>query len=139
MTVPPVNYLAVFVAAVAIFALGGLWYSPALFGKQWVALTGRATGDPAGTSLRPTPARYVQVFICGLLSAWALAVLLNHFVQPTALRAALLGGLCWVGFTGATSYAGTLFGGKAKGLWLIDSTYNLVSFIVAGVILALWR
>ena len=25
------------------------------------------------------------------------------------------------------------------GLWLINSAYNLVSFVVAGVILSLWR
>ncbi|GAC1653669.1 MAG: hypothetical protein NVS4B3_16960 [Gemmatimonadaceae bacterium] len=139
MTVPPVNYLAVIVAAAAIFALGGLWYSPVLFGKQWMALTGKGTTDPAGSSMRPTPAMYVQVFLCGLVTAWVLAVLLNHFVDPTALRAALLGALCWVGFTGATSYGTSLFGGKSKELWFIDSSYYLVSMIIAGVILALWR
>src|SRR6186713_1887824 len=32
---PDVNYLAVIAAAVATFLLGGLWYSPALFGKVW--------------------------------------------------------------------------------------------------------
>lgn len=34
MHFPDVNYLAVLVSGVAIFALGGLWYSPALFAKQ---------------------------------------------------------------------------------------------------------
>jgi hypothetical protein len=28
---------------------------------------------------------------------------------------------------------------KPKQLWLIDSGYNLVSFILAGIILAAWR
>jgi hypothetical protein len=31
-----VNILAVFVAAMATFILGAVWYSPVLFGKQWV-------------------------------------------------------------------------------------------------------
>ena len=30
-----VNILAVLIAAVSSFLLGGLWYSPALFGKAW--------------------------------------------------------------------------------------------------------
>ncbi len=32
---PEINYLAVVVAALGSFLLGGLWYSPALFGKVW--------------------------------------------------------------------------------------------------------
>lgn len=31
-----VNILAVFVAAMATFILGAVWYSPVLFGRQWV-------------------------------------------------------------------------------------------------------
>jgi len=33
-----INYLAVLVATVVNFVLGGLWYSPLLFGKKWMAL-----------------------------------------------------------------------------------------------------
>jgi len=32
---PEVNYLAIAAAAIATVLLGGLWYSPALFGKTW--------------------------------------------------------------------------------------------------------
>ena len=32
---PEINWIAVVVAAVACFLLGGLWYSPVLFGKAW--------------------------------------------------------------------------------------------------------
>ena len=39
---PEVNYHAVVLAALSAFLLGGLWYSPALFAKQWVALTGQS-------------------------------------------------------------------------------------------------
>ncbi|HEX2712884.1 MAG TPA: DUF1761 family protein, partial [Candidatus Acidoferrales bacterium] len=34
------NYLAVVVAAVAVFVLGWLWYSPLLFYKSWMRLRG---------------------------------------------------------------------------------------------------
>ena len=65
--------------------------------------------------------------------------ILNHFVNLTVLRGALVGALCWVGFAAATSFATSLFSGHPKALWLINSSYNLVSFVVAGIILALWR
>ena len=31
-----INYFAVLAAAVSTFVLGGLWYSPMLFGKAWM-------------------------------------------------------------------------------------------------------
>ena len=37
MMSPAPNYLAVLVAGLVIFLLGGLWYSPALFAKKWIA------------------------------------------------------------------------------------------------------
>jgi len=37
---PDVNYLAVALAALSAFLLGGLWYSPLLFSKAWVRLNG---------------------------------------------------------------------------------------------------
>lgn len=46
------NYLAVLAAAVSAFVLGGLWYSPVLFHKAWLAASGltpeqAAAGNPA--------------------------------------------------------------------------------------------
>ena len=37
MTLPALNYLAVLVAGIVIFMIGGLWYSPVLFAKPWMA------------------------------------------------------------------------------------------------------
>ncbi len=139
MGLPQVNYLAVLTSGIVIFALGGLWYSPALFAKKWMALTGKSEADLKAAPSGAMPVMFLLAFICGLLSSWALAVLLNHFVQLTALRGALVGVLCWVGFAGATSYANALFAMKPKQLWLIESGFNLVSFVLAGIVLAVWR
>jgi len=137
MHIPQLNYWAVLVSGVVIFVLGGLWYSPALFAKKWVALIGKTEEELKASAGGPLP--YVIVFVCGLLTAFALAVVVNHFANLDALRGALIGALCWVGFAGATSYGNAVFSGKPKALWLIDSGYNLVAFVIAGIILAVWR
>lgn len=137
MPVPPVNYLAVLVSGVVIFLIGGAWYSPALFAHRWVALQGRTEEEMRANG--PSAGKFISVFICGVVSAWVLAVLLNHFIHPTLLRGALLGLLCWIGFTGATSFGSYMFSGRPRALWLIDSGYYLVSFVIAGAILAVWR
>lgn len=138
MSFPIVNNVAVFVAGVVIFLLGGLWYSPVLFAKRWVALIGKSE-EELKASAGNMPLSYVFVFLCGLVTAWIMALVVGNFATATAVDGALVGALCWVGFAGATSFGTALFSGKPKTLWLIDSGFNLAAFVVAGVILAAWR
>ncbi|GAB2489384.1 DUF1761 domain-containing protein [Arenimonas alkanexedens] len=44
---PEVNIWAVLAAALSGFVLGGLWYSPLLFGKAWQRMTRPAGSRPA--------------------------------------------------------------------------------------------
>jgi hypothetical protein len=134
---PHVNYLAVLVSGIVIFMLGGLWYSPVLFAKRWVALMGKTEEElkakAAGAS------SFIIVFFCGLITAFALAVVILHFPPVTPLRGVLVAVLCWLSFAGVTSYGTALFSGEPKQLWLINTAYNLVAFVAAGLILSLWR
>jgi hypothetical protein len=140
MHLPDVNYLAVLVSGVVLFMLGGLWYSPVLFAKKWMALMGLTEAEiKAAGAKEQMPLRYVAVFFCALITSLALAIVMNHFPPYTALHGALIGGFCWFGFAGATSFGTALFSMKPLQLWLINSGYNLASFVIAGVILAVWR
>ena len=40
-----INYFAVLAAALSTFVLGGLWYSPLLFGKAWMRANGFTEAD----------------------------------------------------------------------------------------------
>jgi hypothetical protein len=61
-------------------------------------------------------------------------------VMPiNALHGATFGFMAWLGFAAPTSYATAIFSGKPKQLWVIDTMYNLVSFILAGIILGAWK
>ncbi len=63
-----INYWAVLLAALTAFALGGLWYSPAMFLRRWQREAGV---DPAKTGRHPA---YVfgLSFILVLVAAAAL-------------------------------------------------------------------
>jgi hypothetical protein len=140
MSLPPVNYLAVLVAGIVIFVLGGLWYSKVLFANRWIALMGineeQMKADAARSSM---PLMMLQAFLTGLIIAWGMGVVLRHFHNLSAARGAMVGALCWLAFAAPTSYATNLFSMRPKALWAINSFYNLVSFVLAGVILAVWR
>jgi hypothetical protein len=150
MHFPPINYLAILVAGIVIFVLGGLWYSPILFVKRWLALQGRTEEQMrAQAASANMPLMYASAFITGLITAWALALILAHIsrdpgmAEPgggvSAAHGATIGFVCWLGFAATTSYATALFSGKSRQLWFIDTAYNLVSFVLAGIILAVWR
>ena len=40
-----INYLAVVTAAISTFVLGGLWYSPLLFGNKWLRANNFSESD----------------------------------------------------------------------------------------------
>ena len=138
-----VNYLAVLVAAIVIFVLGGLWYSPVLFAKKWIALQAKTEEQMrAEAASANMPLMYASAFITALITAWAMALVFGHIgndIMLNAAHGALFGALLWLGFAATTSYATALFSGKPRQLWIIDSAYNLVSFVLAGIILAVWR
>jgi len=143
MHVPPVNWLAILVAGIVIFMLGGLWYSPVLFAKKWIALQNKTEeqmkAEAAGANM---PLMYASAFLTGLIIAWTMAMVFAHIandIEMNAAHGALFGALLWLGFAATTSYATALFSGKPRQLWFIDSAYNLVSFVLAGIILAVWR
>ena len=138
MSFPIVNNVAVLVSGVVIFLLGGLWYSPVLFAKRWVVLIGKSE-EELKANAGNMPLSYLSVFLCGLVTAWIMALVVGNFSPATSVDGALIGAICWVGFAGATSFGTALFSGKPKALWLIDSGFNLAAFVIAGIILAAWR
>lgn len=139
MTFPHINWLAVFAAALAIFVLGGLWYSPVLFARKWLALQGRTPEqmktDAANSNM---PVMYLLAFLTSLVTAWVMAMFLAHLGKSGWMMGAHLGALAWLGFAAPTSYATAQFTMKPKQIWLIDTMYNLVSFVIAGAILGAW-
>src|SRR2546423_6576137 len=149
MHFPPINYLAVLVAGIVIFVLGGLWYSPVLFVKPWLALQNRTEEQMrAQAASANMPLMYASAFITGVITAWALALVLAHISRDPGMaeagggvsvaHGAMIGFVCWLGFAATTSYATALFFGKPRKLWFIHTAYNLVSFVLVGSTLAAW-
>ena len=131
---PELNVLAVLAAAVATFVLGGLWYSPALFGKAWQREAG-VTDEQMRTSNKAMI--FGLAFVLSLVAALVFAMFLGP--RPPVnlgLGAGFAAGLCWVAASFGINY---LFEQRSLRLWLINAGYHTLQFTIIGLILALWH
>ncbi len=127
-----IDYVAVIVAAASTFAVGGMWYSPILFGRRWMALTGLSEPELAGGAGR--------VFGGALVLQLVMTLNLAFFLGPDpsvafAVGASFAAGFGWVALGMGVTY---LFERKPLGLWLIDGGYHTVAFTLVGLVLGLW-
>ena len=126
-----VNYLAVLAAAISTFLVGGLWYSPRLFGTRWAQYTG-LTEERMQVD---APRTFAGAFALQLAMALNLALFLGPASLGFAVAASLAAGLGWVALGMGVTY---LFERRPLGLWLINAGYHVVSFLLMGLILGAW-
>jgi len=129
---PEISWIAVFAAAVASFLLGGLWYSPVLFGKAWQREAGLTDEQLAkGNKARIFGLTLVLAF----LAAWNFA----NFLGPRPSIALGLGagasaGLLWVAGSLGINY---LFERKSFRLFAINGGFHTLQFAIIGLVLSL--
>ncbi len=133
-----INFLAVVVAAALSLVLGAIWYSPALFGKQWLKSIGKTGEDMA--SMRKNAAKsYAATAVASLLVAYVMARFVSYADATTLAQGAQIGFWAWLGFAATTAVGVYLFEGRKKELYLINQGYHLLEFLVLGALLAVWH
>ena len=134
-----VNLLAVLVAGLAYFMIGGLWYSPALFAKAWVAATGKTDAEIREGMKGRVGLAYVGSVVGAIVAALILANLVRAMSITKGYDGAQLGFFCWVGLSVGATISGAMFEGRSKNLYLINQGYQLAGFMAMGAILAAWK
>lgn len=135
-----VNYLAVFVSAVASMIFGSLWYSPMLFGKIWAKLAGVNMDKNKMTKEKKKSMMYsyLGMFVGLLLTAYVFANILK-FSQSSSISDALQAGFyVWLGFILPLTAGASFWEGKSYKVLLINNGYQLISILLMSVILTLW-
>jgi uncharacterized protein DUF1761 len=134
----PHNYLAILVAAVVAFLLGGLWYSPVLFAKQWMAAHAHSPEDVARMKA-DAPRAYGISFVAFLVMAAILQMILNHLDAHSWQSGALWAAHLWLGFAVTIGLMANVYSGKKFSVFAIDAGYQLVYLLVMGAILGAWH
>lgn len=132
-----VNYLAVVAAAVVAMIVGSLWYSSLLFGKQWMALTGR---DPESMKGMPPPMKEIFAeLLASLLTAFTVAVLIAWIGAHTLAGGLVLGFWLWLGFYVPALLAPVLWERRPLNLFFLNASMRFVSILLISAIVVLWQ
>jgi hypothetical protein len=136
--VEPHNYLAILVSAVVAFLIGGLWYSPILFAKQWMAAHAHTPEDVAKLKAE-APKAYAVSFLAFLVMAAILQLLLNHLGAHDWKSGVAWASHIWLGFALTIGLMASVYSGKKFAVFAIDAGYQLVYLLVMGAILGAWH
>jgi hypothetical protein len=127
------NLLVVFGATVASNLLGGIWYSPIVFGKLWAAANNIQLGSGG---MRNVPGTFISGFVLQFIAACMIAALLGP--NSSGTEGMQLGTLIAVSFVFTAMGMTNLFERRPLSLIAINSSYHIVSFGLMGFIIGAW-
>lgn len=137
----PVNYLAVFAAALLSMVIGSIWYGP-LFGKPWMKLMGKTKESMKGFKSSDMARLYGIQFVGSLVMAYVLSHLLTfamNYLGTSGISAGVQTGFwTWLGLVAPVTLTSVLWEGKSWNLYLLNNGYYLLLLCSMGSLLALW-
>jgi hypothetical protein len=128
-----VNFFAVLLAAASSFVLGGIWYSPMLFGTAWQREAGDTHKPGEGHPARVFGVSFLFALIAAVAYAWVMPA------AATPVQALAQGLAVGAGVVAASFGINYQFANRSAKLFLIDGGYHTVQFGIYGVVIGLWR
>lgn len=126
-----VSWLAIVLAAISGFLVGGLWYGP-IMGKRWMGAVGLTEEQIKEGSMGLI---YGGAFAFSLLASWTLAHTYASYAYELSFCAkVLLSFGVALGFVVPAIGTNYLFSQKSKALFFIDAGYWLLFYIAMGVV-----
>ncbi len=132
-----VNYLAVFLSAVASMAVGAIWYSDSFLGQTWRKLVGITKSDYKKTMVSSN----IKAFAMALLTAFILfhvTFLSNQYFNNDWLSSSLSSAfMMWLGFIVTSHITHDAFEQKPFNLTVISLGHHLVEFMAMALVIGL--
>ncbi|HET6996840.1 MAG TPA: DUF1761 domain-containing protein [Chitinophagaceae bacterium] len=139
-----INWLAVLVAGISSFVVGGIWYSPGLFGRAWMKDNNFTEEDVKRGNKGKV---FGWTFIFSLLMAVNLGMFLSDppagcpadCVTKTDISWGAIAGFLAGVWTFSAIAIHSLFEQKPWRLILINGFYSVVALTLMGAIIGVWR
>ncbi len=126
-----INWTAVIVLVVLHQALGFLWYSPMLFGDEWMDSVGLLPEDLDPSNPVPFAVAIAASFAVNITLAW----LFTRLYVSSAISGMWIAFICWLTLFFLNSATHSAFEGEPLALVLISGGKELVAFLLSGAVL----
>lgn len=136
MTFAGINYLAVFIAGIAGFGFGAVYYMT--LARPWMDAIGWTAEQQAAHvkgELNPGKAPFVIAIVANFVMAWVLAGVIGHMGEITVRSGLISGAFVWLGFVVTTLSVNYAYGARKPMLTVIDSGYWLGALLIMGAVI----
>ena len=136
-----INYWAVLVGGIFSMILGAVWYGP-IFGAKWMEIVGMDPKDTIAMEKMKKSAgpMYLVQFILTLFQVLVLAHFIAENQQVTGIERAVW---VWAAFIIPTLAGAVMWTNQSSDLkwarFFIQGGYQLILFIVLGILLHFWK
>lgn len=128
------NLVAIIIATIVNMVLGAVWYSPVLFSKPWVKLSGVSMDKMSKTAGQRG---YLVSFIGSLVTA----IILDYLITLTGLvdlsQGIRIGFVAGLGFLAATMISDYMFAGRPMKLYYINLGYRWLGLVLMGAVIGI--
>ncbi|MEK7646657.1 MAG: DUF1761 domain-containing protein [Patescibacteria group bacterium] len=134
-----INFWPILISALVSFGIGALWYSPILFGKEWMALMKLDSSDIEGMGAKTMTGSYAIHLIANIISFGVLAFIIAISSAQGGSDGAFIGLIAWLGFVAPISVSNLLWRRDPLKLVLIDTLQILICLVISGAIIGAWK
>jgi hypothetical protein len=133
-------YWDILFAAVASFVIGMTWYSPAVFGKQWMKLSGitKAQMKKSQKNKKKMMHSMIGSFIANVVMAYVLSVFAAFAGAVTFVSGLVVGFWLWLGLVATILIGSVFWEQKPWGLYFLNAAHWLVVVALMSGIVAAW-
>jgi len=134
-TFAKVNIWSVILAGFSYLILGALWYSPILFGKEWMKLNNFTDED-----LKTKKPMWLITSLT-FLSACVASLVISMVMGPnsSAPFGVIIGACIALFWITMSKLNNVLFENQPVKLFLIHAGFDLTAYMIMGAIVAYWR
>lgn len=126
-----VEYVSILFGALAAWFVGALWYSPLLFGTQWMKLLGKTKKDLEGGMKKAM----IGGLIGAVVISFVLQLVLDAFAVMSVNDVFMTVGIVWLGMIAVRQFDGVLYEQRPISLFAINVLYSLVSLLANALVL----
>jgi hypothetical protein len=136
MNFSDVNWLAVLVCLVVSMIVGSVWFNPKTFFPAWWQAIGKTgDGQPGMENMGMTWGLTVLASFVQAVAMWFMTGMMGNDTWSGGMMTGLM---LWLGFVAPASLTNKLFAGQLKA-WAIEAGNHLVTYLLFGAIMGVWR